>query len=270
MIDMKKYFENENIVLYHSDVIDALKEIPKNSVDMIFADPPYFLSNGGITCRAGKMVSVNKGDWDRSSGVEEDLNFNINWIKEARRVLKENGTIWISGTMHNIYQVGYALKKLKFKILNEIVWFKPNAPPNLSKKYFTHSHETVIWARKHSFISHKYNYEIMKEIEDKLNPKGKQLRGVWVIPLTPKREKVYGHHPTQKPLELLKRIILSSTTENDVILDPFVGSGTTAVIATKYKRKFIGIDKEKKYLDLTLKRLRIKQIKKEEYINKKK
>lgn len=251
------YYKDNEIQLYHNDCLEVLKNIHDNSVDMIFADPPYFLSNNGISCRAGKVVSVNKADWDKSRGFEEDLKFTISWISECRRILKESGTIWISGTMHNIYQVGYSLQLSNYKILNEISWFKPNAPPNLSCKYFAHAHETIIWARKHEKKPHYFNYEEMRKWEDKITPSGKQMRSVWSIPLTPQREKIYGKHPTQKPLELLRRIILSSTKEEALILDPFMGSGTTGVIAKELNRKFIGIDKEVEYLDLSLMRMNL-------------
>jgi len=252
---MKPYFKCKNITLFHDNCLNILNKLPENSVDMIFADPPYFLSNGGISCKAGKMVSVNKADWDKSKGFEEDFKFTQNWINACRRVLKNNGTIWISGTMHNIYQVGFSLQKFNFKILNEISWFKPNAPPNLTCKYFAHAHETIIWARKHIKISHTFNYNKMKEWDDKIASQGKQMRSIWHIPLTPMREKTHGKHPTQKPIELLKRIIISSTNENDLILDPFNGSGTTGVVALELNRQYIGIDKEKDFLDLTLKRI---------------
>lgn len=249
------YFKSDSVQLFHDDCIDILNSLPENSVDMIFADPPYFLSNGGISCRAGKMVSVNKADWDKSNGIDKDFEFTHNWINACRRVLKDNGTIWISGTMHNIYQVGYSLQKLKFKLLNEISWFKPNAPPNLSCKYFAHAHETVLWARKHEKIPHVFNYDLMREWNDIITPKGKQMRSIWHIPLTPMSEKTHGKHPTQKPIELLKRIISSSTNENAVILDPFNGSGTTGVVATMLNRQFIGIDKEEEFLKTTIKRI---------------
>ena len=252
---MKPYFESNTIKLFHDDCIKILNSLPEKSIDMIFADPPYFLSNDGVSCKAGKMVSVNKADCDKSNGLEEDFKFTYNWIKACRRVLKDNGTIWISGTMHNIYQVGFSLQRLNFKILNEISWFKPNAPPNLSCKYFTHSHETLLWARKHINISHIYNYNLMREWDDKIAPKGKQMRSIWNIPLTPLKEKIHGRHPTQKPIELLKRIIISSTKENAVVLDPFNGSGTTGVVSIMLNRQYIGIDKEKEFLDLTLKRI---------------
>lgn len=249
------YFKSNSIQLFHGDCIRVLDSLSENSINMIFADPPYFLSNGGISCRAGKIVSVNKADWDKSQGLEKDFEFTQNWIKACRRVLKDNGTIWISGTMHNIYQVGFSLQKLNFKLLNEISWFKPNAPPNLSCKYFAHSHETILWARKHPQIPHNFNYELMREWSDALAPSGKQMRSIWHIPLTPMSEKTHGKHPTQKPIELLKRIILSSTSENEIILDPFNGSGTTGVVASKLNRQFIGIEKEEDFLKLTLKRI---------------
>jgi site-specific DNA-methyltransferase (adenine-specific) len=249
------YFNSDDFFLYKGDCINILKELPSNSVDLIFADPPYFLSNGGISCKAGKMVSVNKAGWDVSKGFEKDFEFTLSWLSEAKRLLKDNGSIWVSGTMHNIYQVGYALQKLDYHILNEISWFKPNAPPNLSCRYFTHSHETLIWARKNKETSHIFNYEVMKDWDDNISESGKQMRSVWSISLTSKYEKINGYHPTQKPIELLKRVILSSTSNGDTILDPFNGSGTTGIVAKMYDRKYIGIDLEKRYLDITLKRL---------------
>lgn len=257
------YFVSNSVKLFHGDCISVLASLSENSIDMIFADPPYFLSNGGISCKSGKFVSVNKGDWDKSRGMEKDLEFNYSWIFACRRILKENGTIWISGTMHNIYQIGFILQKLNFKILNEIVWFKPNAPPNLSCKYFAHSHETIIWARKNREVPHFFNYSLMKNWENFISSAGRQMKSVWKIPSTSFREKIFGKHPTQKPIELLKRIISSSTKENDLILDPFNGSGTTGVVATILNRQFIGIDKEEEFLKIAIKR--INSIKNEVY-----
>ena len=250
------YYNSLDFSLHQGDCINVLKDIDDNSVDLIFADPPYFLSNGGISCKAGKMVSVNKADWDKSKGVDKDFEFTFDWLSECKRVLKDTGSIWISGTMHNIYQVGFALQKLDYKILNEISWFKPNAPPNLSCRYFAHSHETLIWARKDQESRHKFNYDLMKEWDDKISESGKQMRSVWNIPLTPQQEKKSGKHPTQKPIELLKRIILSTTEKGDLVLDPFNGSGTTGLVSKLYNRRYIGIDLEKTYLDLTLKRIK--------------
>ena len=249
-----QYFKKNEFTLYHADCNNALQELSPKSVDLIFADPPYFLSNGGITCKSGKMVSVNKADWDKSSGLEKDFEFTQNWLAACKRVLRDDGSIWISGTMHNIYQVGYALNKLDYKILNEIAWFKPNAPPNLSCRYFAHSHETLIWARKDKISRHLFNYSEMKDWDDKLSPSGKQMKSVWSIPLTPPSEKYFGKHPTQKPLELLRRIITAASRKGDVVLDPFNGSGTTGVVAKELGRKYIGIDKEKDFLDLTIER----------------
>jgi len=257
---IEPYFKSDQIQLFHEDCIKVLDSLPEKSVDMIFADPPYFLSNGGISCKAGKMVSVDKADWDKSNGTDKDFEFTYNWIKSCRKVLKDNGTIWISGTMHNIYQVGFSLQKLDFKLLNEIIWFKPNAPPNLSCKYFAHAHETILWARKHKDIPHFFNYEEMRKWNDKISPVGKQMRSIWHIPLTPMSEKAHGKHPTQKPIELLKRIISASTTENVVTLDPFNGSGTTGLVALMLNRQFIGIDKEEEYLKITIKRLNYSKV----------
>ena len=144
LVTMKAYYKKEGIELHKGDCIKIMNQLSEKSVDLIFADPPYFLSNGGISCKAGKMVSVNKGNWDKSKGLEKDFQFTQDWINACRRILKDNGSIWITGTMHNIYQVGYTLQKLNFKLLNEISWFKPNAPPNLSCKYFAHAHETLL------------------------------------------------------------------------------------------------------------------------------
>ena len=250
-----EYFKRGDLKLLHGDSLELIPKLKKESVTTIFADPPYNLSNGGITCKAGKMVSVNKGEWDKSKGFSEDYEFTRSWIEKCKDILERNGTIWISGTPHNIYQVGHALQSLGFHILNEISWFKPNAPPHLACRYFAHSHETILWARKDKKAKHKFNYELMKEWDDKISPKNRQMRSVWNIPLTPLNEKKHGKHPTQKPIELLKRIIASSSDEGDLILDPFNGSGTTGVVADMLGRKYIGIDLDKNYLDLTIKRL---------------
>lgn len=262
MIQKKPFYKDNKTTLYQGNCLKLLKEIPSNSIDMIFADPPYFLSNGGISCRGGKVVLVNKADWDKSQGFEKDFRFTYEWIAECWRILRPHGTIWISGTRHNIFMVGTILQQIGFNLLNDITWFKPNAPPNLSCKYFAHSHETLLWARKYKNKTHRFNYDVVKQWEreeDIFKNVGKQMRSVWSIPLTPQREKTYGKHPTQKPLELLKRVILSSTCIDDIILDPFNGSGTTGVVARENGRKYIGIDLEKEYLSLTLRRLGLKK-----------
>ncbi len=241
------------------DVLDSLKQIKPKSIDMIFSDPPYFLSNGSFTVSNGKRNTekIKKGDWDLLENYKDKYNFHKQWIKACQRVLKPNGTIWISGTYHSIYQCGEILQKLGFKILNEIVWFKPNGAPNLSCRFFTASHETVIWAIKDPKAKHTFNYQDMRVwADDKIHSHKKQMRSVWSIPNTPMREKKIGRHPTQKPIGLLERIILSSTNIGDIVLDPFCGSGTTGVVASKYDREFIGIDKEKEYIELTEKRIK--------------
>lgn len=259
-VNKKPYYAADNVVLYLADSLDIMAAIPENSIDMIFADPPYNLSNGGFTVHAGKRVSVNKGKWDESAGVEADFAFHARWIEECRRILKPAGTIWISGTYHSIYQCGYALQLLGYKILNDVAWFKPNASPNLSGRYFTASHETLIWARKDPKAKHTFNYQAMKNGKwhesDLIKKDGKQMRSVWAIGTPKPDEKKFGKHPTQKPLALLDRIVLASTNKGDVILDPFAGSSTTGISAKAYGRKFIGIDMEKEYLELSVKRLK--------------
>lgn len=253
----KPYYPNPDFTLYKEDSLKLLKEFPENHFDMIFADPPYFLSSGSFTCQNGRMVSVKKGDWDLSNGTKKNFEFHREWIKECRRVLKPNGTIWISGTYHSIYQCGFALEMNGFHTLNDIAWFKPNAAPNLSCRFFTASHETLIWARKDKKGKHTFNYDLMKNgewKEDFIKKPGFQMRSVWSINTPKPEEKKFAKHPTQKPLDLLKRIILASTRKGDLILDPFTGSSTTGLAAYKYGRRFVGIDTEKAYLELSKKR----------------
>jgi len=252
------YFKTQDFCLYNNDCIELMSRFPDNFVDMIFADPPYLLSNNGITCQAGKMVSVNKGEWDKSYGFEKDILFHETWLAECRRILKPEGTIWISGTMHNIYQTGFLLQKLKYHLLNDITWFKPNAAPNLACTTFAHSHETLLWARKDKKARQTFNYEKMKMgkfPEDKMKVPEKQMRSVWSIPTPTVEEKEFGKHPTQKPIALLKRIVLASSKENDIILDPFNGGGTTGIACKLIgNRKYIGIDTSSEYLELSKKR----------------
>jgi len=254
---LKPYFQRGDFVLYNTDSVGFLSMLPENSVDMIFADPPYNLSNGGFTVHAGRMVSVDKGDWDKSKGFEDDYDFHYRWLEACRRVLKPHGTLWVSGTYHSIYQCGYALQSLNYHILNDISWFKPNASPNLSCRFFTASHETLIWARKEKKAKHHFDYNLMKEgdwSQDGLKKPGLQMRSVWSIGTPKPYEKKFGKHPTQKPLELLRRVVLASTKKGDVVLDPFTGSSTTGLAAVAHGRKFIGVDLEKDYLELSKKR----------------
>ena len=239
-----------HIKIFHGDCLEILPAIPESSIDVIFADPPYFLSNGGITCHAGRMVSVDKGEWDRSRGPDANHEFNRAWLAACRRVLKPNGTIWVSGTSHVIHSVGFAMQQLGFKLLNDISWVKPNPPPNLSCRYFTHATETIIWAAKNEKSRHHFDYAAMKH-----QAGGKQMKSVWEILPPSKEEKRFGKHPTQKPVALLERILLASSRQGDLILDPFMGGGTTTIAALRYRRSVIGIEFESGWISLTLSRL---------------
>lgn len=255
---IKPYFSTDEFTLYHANCLDLLNLLPDNSVDLIFADPPYNLSNNGFSVHSGKRVSVNKGSWDKSKGFEADFTLHLEWLHACKRVLKPTGSLWVSGTYHSIYQCGAALQMLGYHILNDIAWYKPNASPNLSCRYFTASHETLIWARKDLKSKHQFNYDGMKNgdwhLSDFIKKCNKQMRSVWAINTPRGEEKIFGKHPTQKPLELLNRIILASTNERDIVLDPFTGSSTTGIAAIKNRRAFIGIDTEKKFLDLSINR----------------
>lgn len=246
---LKIYYENDLIKLYQGDSLKLLKNFPSESIDVIATDPPFFLSNGGITCQKGKMVSVDKGDWDKELTMSID-EFYQSFLKEAKRILKPDGTIWVFGTMHSIFTMGYLLQKLDFKILNNVTWQKTNPAPNLSCKMFTHSTENIIWAKKYPKSTHYYNYQLMKEING-----GKQMKDVWTTSTTKKSEKTYGKHPTQKPLEIMDKIILSSSKEGDTILDCFMGSGTTIVSAYKLNRKAIGIELENDFISIAKSRI---------------
>lgn len=251
------YFKGEGFCLYHLNCLDLLKCMPDNKFDMIFADPPYFLSNGSFTCQNGRIVSVKKGDWDVGRSKEENFEFHKNWIALCRRVLKPNGTIWVTGTYHSIYQCGVALDFNNFHVLNDISWFKPNASPNLSCRFFTASHESLIWAKKNKSAKHTFNYSYMKDGDwsnDFIKKPNLQMRSVWAINPPLKWEKKFGKHPTQKPIDLLKRVILASTNKDDLILDPFSGSSTTGIAAKMLGRRFVGIDMEQNYLDVSIKR----------------
>ena len=253
---VKFYYESENAGVILDDSFSALRKIKTESIDLIFADPPYFLSNDGITCQGGKMVSVNKAGWDklgrgRKAPITEKHTFNRRWIRMCKRVLQKNGSIWISGTLHNIYSIGMALEQEGFKIINNITWQKTNPPPNLACRCFTHSTETILWAKKDDKKSrHFFDYQAMKLMNG-----GKQMKDVWTGSLTKPSEKKEGKHPTQKPEYLLDRIVLASTEAGQVILDPFCGSGTTGVSALRFGRRFIGIDNCEEYLQITKKRL---------------
>lgn len=236
--------------IYQGDCLEILPAIPAESVDLIFADPPYFLSNGGITCHAGRMVSVNKGPWDKSRGPDANHQFNRAWLAACQRVLKPNGAIWVSGTAHVIHSVGFAMQQLGFKLLNDISWVKPNPPPNLSCRYFTHATETIIWAARDKKSRHTFHYKLMKEAN-----RGKQMKSVWEIKPPEPWEKRFGKHPTQKPVALLERILLASSNEGDLVLDPFLGSGTTLLAAFRLRRHALGCELSAEFLSLSIRRL---------------
>lgn len=246
MSSLKPYFRSidEQFYLLKGDTLQLLSEFD-HKFDMIFADPPYFLSNNGLSIQNGQIVSVNKGKWDKSHGFQYINEFNRKWLSLVRTKMKDDATIWISGTMHNIFSVGQILTELGFKILNVITWEKTNPPPNFSCRYFTHSTELIIWARKKEKVPHYYNYELMKQLNG-----NKQMKDVWKLPAIAKWEKSCGKHPTQKPLSVLTRIILASTKQNSWVLDPFAGSSTTGIAANLSNRRYVGIEQEEEYLEL--------------------
>ena len=232
---------NHNFNLLHGNTFELLPQF-NFKFDMIFADPPYFLSSGGISVQSGKVVCVDKGDWDKSMSQEDINAFNLRWLSLCRDKLKDKGTIWISGTYHNIFSVANCLTQLGYKILNVITWAKTNPPPNISCRYFTYSTEFIIWARKYEKVPHYYNYELMKKINGDT-----QMTDVWRLPAIAPWEKSCGKHPTQKPLGLLSRIIMASTEPGAWILDPFAGSSTTGIAANLLGRQFLGIEREEKF-----------------------
>ncbi len=242
------------IFLCEGDCLAVLDRIierhPDGVFDAIFADPPYFLSNGGGTCKSGRMGRGAKGAWDKSRGAECNHEFNREWLSRCQRALKPDGTIWISGTQHVIFSVGFALQQLGFKLLNDIAWEKPNPPPNLSCRYFTHSTETILWAAKNEKSRHTFNYAAMREANA-----GRQMKSVWRMKVPSGAERRHGRHPTQKPLELIERCLLASTNPGDLVLDPFLGSGTTGVAAARLGRRFVGIEMSAAFLETARKRV---------------
>ena len=236
---------NKDFTVIQGDCVDTLSKF-QFGFDMVFADPPYFLSSGGISCQSGKVVCVNKGNWDKPTPPEAMDSFNLRWLKAVRNHMKENATIWISGTHHNIFSVQQQLLKLGFKILNVITWAKTNPPPNISCRYFTFSTEFIIWARKSAKVPHYFNYQLMKQLND-----DKQMTDVWRLPAIAKWEKSCGKHPTQKPLGVLTRLLQASTKPNDWVLDPFSGSGTTGIAANLLGRKYLGLEIEEEFLAMS-------------------
>lgn len=241
--------------LINGDCFQVLKTIEDESIDLVLTDPPYFLSNGGTTCKSGKTDSVNKGDWDSIENFSDQVEHTKIWISQVKRILKSDGAIVVSGTMHNIFIVGYVLQEIGFHILNNITWEKTNPPPNLGCRCFTHSTETIIWAAKSKKSKHRYNYQEMKLEND-----GKQLKDVWRSSTISKHEKANGSHPTQKPLWLMERLINATTLKGDLVLDPFMGSGTTGVACLNLGRNFIGIEKDINYFNVAKLRTNEKEI----------
>ena len=243
-------FGEPGAVVYRADCRELLRLMPDASVDAVFADPPYRLSGGGVTVKNGRLTSVDKGSWDRTLGsFEKDHEFNLEWLREARRVLKPNGTIWVTGTHHIIFSLGFALQTLRFRLINQVTWEKPDPPPNALHTAFTHAHETLVWASKGA-ARHTFNYDLINSREPEA-----QVSSVWRIPAVGKREKTHGYHPTQKPLRLVRRALLACTREGDFVLDPFAGSGTTAVAAKELNRFFVGAETEREYAELAARRV---------------
>ena len=242
-------FGEPGAVVYLADCVELMRLMPAGSVDAVFADPPYRLSTGGVTVKGGRLAPVDKGRWDRSLGsFERDHAFNVRWLGDVRRVLKAGGTVWVSGTHHVIFSIGFALQTLGFRIINSVVWEKPDPPPNALHTAFTHAHENLVWASKGR--GHTFNYDIINS-RDPVS----QVGSVWRIPAVPRREKRHGGHPTQKPLRLVRRALLACTREGDLVFDPFCGSGTTAVAAKELGRSFVGAELEEEYVRLAGRRI---------------
>lgn len=250
---------NNSFNLIHGDSFEILPKF-NNEFDLIFADPPYFLSNDGLSIQSGKIVSVNKGIWDKGKNINEIDDFNLKWLDLAKSALKDSGSIMVSGTYHNIFSIGNALQKLGYKILNIITWQKTNPPPNFSCRYLTHSTEQIIWARKSEKHKHIFHYELMKFLNG-----DKQMKDVWEFPAIAPWEKTCGKHPTQKPLALLVRLILMASDSKSVICDPFAGSATTGIAANLLGRNFVGIEKEQEFIKIALARKAKLEIEKSDF-----
>ncbi len=247
--DLKSYGE-PGAMVYLADCMKLMRLMPASCVDVVFADPPYRLSTGGVTVKSGRLAPVDKGKWDRSISFEKDHEFNVGWLREARRVLKPDGTLWVSGTHHVIFSLGFALQSLGYRIINDLIWVKPDPVPNALHTAFTHAHETLLWASKGKGARHTFNYDLINSP----NPTA-QVCSVWRIPTVPRREKLHGYHPTQKPLRLVRRALLASTHEGDLVFDPFSGSGTTAVAAKELNRAFVGAELEEEFAELAARRV---------------
>jgi len=242
--------------LIQGNSLELMKEIPSNSVDLLFADPPYNLQLKDTLYRPDQStVKAVTENWDKFNSYNEYDNFTKSWLKETKRILKDGASLWVIGSYHNILRIGAIIQDLGFWILNDIIWHKTNPMPNFRGTRFTNAHETLLWCTTAPNAKYTFNYQNLKELND-----GKQMRSDWYIPICSGKERIRKKdnsrsHPTQKPEALLYRIILSSTKKGDLILDPFLGSGTTAVVSKKLKRNFIGIEQEKEYINIARKRL---------------
>jgi len=237
-------------MVYRADCVRLMRLMPAGCVDAVFADPPYRLSGGGVTVKSGRVQPVDKGEWDRPRGFDADHEFNVRWLTEARRVLKPDGTLWVTGTHHVIFSLGYALQSLGFRVLNHVVWEKPDPPPNARQTSFKHAHESLVWAARSRASRHTFNHDLINSPD----PAG-QLSSVWRMRAVPPVEKRHGGHPTQKPLRLVRRALLASTKEGDLVLDPFAGSGTTAVAAKELGRAFVGAELEEEFAETAARRI---------------
>jgi site-specific DNA-methyltransferase (adenine-specific)/modification methylase len=239
----------------NGDSIEILKRIPDKSFDLVFADPPYNMQIGEKLTRPddSKVDGVND-KWDQFSSFEHYDKFSKSWLKECKRILKDSGSMWVIGTYHNIFRLGYHMQNLNYWILNDVIWRKNNPMPNFKGTRFTNAHETLIWASKNKKSKYTFNYQSLKCLNDDL-----QMRSDWILPICNGKERLKKDgkkiHSTQKPEALLHRIILATTNKGDFIFDPFLGTGTTAVVAKKLGRKYFGVEKDKKYFQAAKKRI---------------
>jgi len=260
----KLNFKNKII---NGDSLKELKKIPSETFDLIFADPPYNLQLKNELSRPDRSkVKAVDDKWDKFESFKSYDEFTIDWLTECRRILKKNGAIWIIGSYHNIFRVGYIVQDLGFWILNDVIWNKNNPMPNFRGTRFTNAHETLIWASKSEKSKYTFNYQSLKCLNDDL-----QMRSTWNLPICSGKERLKSNgvkiHSTQKPESLLHRIVLASSNKDDFILDPFLGSGTTAVVSKKLGRNYFGIEKEKNYFDAANKRLKNTKIIENEYLD---
>ena len=250
------------------DTVKELKKLPNNSIDLIFADPPYFMQTEGELLRTdgSKFAGVND-DWDKFNSYKQYDDFCKQWLVECKRILKENGSIWVIGAFQNIYRIGYIMQNLGFWIINDVIWSKSNAVPNFMGTRFKNSHETLLWCTKSKKAKYTFNYKTMKRLNN-----GKQDKSVWDIGIAIGNERLKNKkgkkiHNTQKPEKLLQKIILSSSNIEDTILDPFFGTGTTGAMAKKMGRNYIGIEREQIYIKVAKKRIELVKFENNEFVD---